>query len=119
MEVRERVLKYMRNKRAEAKENAAKPKPMSASLALAAKHIRKRQKDKCAYCGMPLHGKGHLDHIKPKSKGGSNAPANRQWLCEACNLSKSNIDPVEFVQSLGRLFPQHLRVDRAGVGSFV
>ena len=32
----------------------------------------------------------HLDHISPKSEGGSNDLDNRAPLCQVCNLDKSN-----------------------------
>jgi 5-methylcytosine-specific restriction endonuclease McrA len=31
-----------------------------------------------------------LDHIKPKSKGGSGTAANGQVLCRSCNREKSD-----------------------------
>ena len=65
--------------------------------------IRASQRDKCACCRQRLMGKGHVDHIVALSKGGSNWPNNLQLLCRFCNSSKHNRDPVEFMQSRGRL----------------
>jgi 5-methylcytosine-specific restriction protein A len=31
----------------------------------------------------------HVDHIKPKSQGGSNALTNLQALCKACHATKT------------------------------
>lgn len=31
----------------------------------------------------------HVDHIKPKSQGGTDAPTNRQSLCTACHEHKT------------------------------
>jgi 5-methylcytosine-specific restriction endonuclease McrA len=68
-----------------------------------AKFLRAAQKDRCAYCRVALKGRGHLDHIRPLSRGGSDWPSNLQWLCVPCNLSKFNRDSIEFAQSMGKL----------------
>ncbi|MGK7899581.1 MAG: RNA-guided endonuclease IscB [Xenococcus sp. (in: cyanobacteria)] len=50
----------------------------------------------CAYCGakdVPLE----VEHIKPKSKGGSNRVSNLTIACVPCNLAKSNLDLKEFL----------------------
>lgn len=66
-------------------------------------NIRKLQRDRCAICRVKLLGGGHLDHITALSKGGSNRPRNLQWLCQSCNLRKSDRDPIEFMQARGFL----------------
>lgn len=68
-----------------------------------AARIRLLQKDRCAYCPTDLKGGGHLDHIKSISKGGSNWPANLQWLCAPCNLSKGAKEPSDFARTKGFL----------------
>lgn len=48
---------------------------------------------KCAneFCGKtPPEVKLHIDHRFPSSKGGSSKFENLQFLCEKCNLKKSN-----------------------------
>lgn len=65
--------------------------------------IRQLQKDKCAFCKIKLNGSGHIDHITPISKGGSNWPNNLQWLCKSCNCSKKDRDQIEFARTRGLL----------------
>ncbi len=43
---------------------------------------------RCAGCGR-FTDKVHIDHIHPKSRGGTDDPENLQLLCDKCNLSKS------------------------------
>lgn len=71
--------------------------------ALELKQLIEKQKFKCVICLTPIRKKRHLDHIIPVSKGGSNGIENRQFLCERCNLSKHNKDPIVFVQKMGML----------------
>ncbi|MDJ0743510.1 MAG: RNA-guided endonuclease IscB [Xenococcaceae cyanobacterium MO_167.B27] len=50
----------------------------------------------CAYCGVkdvPLE----VEHIKPKSKGGSNRVSNLAIACVSCNQAKSNLNIKEFL----------------------
>ncbi|MBD2498879.1 RNA-guided endonuclease IscB [Nostoc sp. FACHB-280] len=51
----------------------------------------------CAYCGIkdaPLQ----IEHIHPKSKGGSNSITNLTLSCEKCNLKKSSQDIRDFLK---------------------
>jgi 5-methylcytosine-specific restriction endonuclease McrA len=51
---------------------------------------------KCAYCdaqNVPLK----IDHIHPRSKGGSNRVSNLTLACRSCNQRKANRDVVEFL----------------------
>ena len=50
----------------------------------------------CAYCGVkdtPLE----IEHIVPKSRGGSNRVSNLAIACVPCNQAKSNLDIKEFL----------------------
>lgn len=50
---------------------------------------------KCAYCGaknIPLQ----LEHLIPRSRGGSNRVSNLTLACEACNMAKGNRTAAEF-----------------------
>lgn len=57
---------------------------------------------KCVLCGAAPEVDSavrlHVDHIVPRSKGGSNDMSNLQVLCAECNLGKSNHDDTAFVE---------------------
>jgi 5-methylcytosine-specific restriction endonuclease McrA len=65
--------------------------------------IYKLQRGCCAICRVKVRGKYHVDHIKPLSRGGSNARCNLQITCATCNIRKKDRDPIEHMQSLGFL----------------
>jgi hypothetical protein len=49
----------------------------------------------CRTCGRSAQKDGvvlHVDHIKPRSKGGTDDPSNLQTLCLKCNIGKSDTD---------------------------
>jgi 5-methylcytosine-specific restriction endonuclease McrA len=53
---------------------------------------------KCAYCGktnIPLE----IEHIIPKSKGGTNAVFNLTISCHNCNQAKNNLDIKDFLKN--------------------
>ncbi|NJL21820.1 MAG: HNH endonuclease [Leptolyngbyaceae cyanobacterium SM1_3_5] len=50
---------------------------------------------KCCSCGRTVKEHGitlHVDHILPRSKGGTDSRENLQSLCMKCNIGKSNRD---------------------------
>lgn len=63
--------------------------------------IRAAQEDRCVYCGIHLNGKGHVDHIIPLSRKGSNGPENLQLLCSPCNLCKGTRVLGELYEPIG------------------
>jgi 5-methylcytosine-specific restriction endonuclease McrA len=45
----------------------------------------------CWWCGQVLHPKSlTIDHVKPKSRGGSNNLENLRLACFSCNNSRGN-----------------------------
>jgi ATP adenylyltransferase len=51
----------------------------------------------CQLCGAgPKDAVLEVDHVVPRSKGGSNEPDNLQVLCSRCNRGKSNRDSTNF-----------------------
>jgi hypothetical protein len=78
--------------------------------------IRNRAKNRCEYCALPQEHAPfplfHIEHIRPKKHGGSDAEDNLCLACNYCNLHKSSnltgIDP-----QTGSITPlYHPRKDR-------
>ena len=55
---------------------------------------------KCVLCGAAPESDSEVrldvEHIVPRSKGGSNEMSNLQVLCAECNLGESNRDGTAF-----------------------
>jgi len=51
----------------------------------------------CPYCGLPLGDEPHADHIYPQSKGGLSTVKNMVYVCQQCNLMKSDLTIVSFI----------------------
>lgn len=59
----------------------------------------------CYWCNEPLKNKKvHIDHYIPLSKGGEHTLSNLVVSCAKCNQTKNAKDPIEFAQSIGKLF---------------
>jgi 5-methylcytosine-specific restriction endonuclease McrA len=56
----------------------------------------------CAYCGAK-GGRLEIEHIIPKSKGGSNRPSNLSLACHDCNRRKGNLALEDFLTDKKRL----------------
>ncbi len=52
----------------------------------------------CAYCGAK-NTRLEIEHIKPKSKGGSDRVSNLAIACHNCNQAKGNLEIEEFLSS--------------------
>lgn len=54
--------------------------------------ILKRDNHLCQGCLPRVVPGNHVDHIKPKAKGGTDDPHNLQTLCEPCHKAKTALD---------------------------
>ena len=57
-------------------------------------YVFHRDRRKCAYCGTARAERYELDHITPRSRGGTNRVSNLVVSCQECNIRKGN-QPVE------------------------
>lgn len=52
-------------------------------------YVKERENaEECIYCGRKKDLT--LDHILPRSRGGSDSPENAVWVCKSCNSSKGD-----------------------------
>lgn len=68
--------------------------------------------NRCFYCGVSfsLRKKRTVDHIMPKSLGGSNQKFNLVHACETCNVSKDNLLLHDWIKRLSPLGPVRQRL---------
>jgi len=60
-------------------------------------NVLTRAKHRCELCGISADAKPlDVDHIVPRSKGGSDDESNLQALCYTCNRAKNNKDDTDF-----------------------
>lgn len=59
-------------------------------------YVRARDKYTCQYCGAVMPARLEVDHIIPKSRGGSTTPDNLVSACHDCNHAKGDMTAVEF-----------------------
>lgn len=55
--------------------------------------VAERAGQRCEYCRMHQELQGavfHVEHIVPRSLGGSDDLDNLAWACPGCNLTKAN-----------------------------
>jgi 5-methylcytosine-specific restriction endonuclease McrA len=66
--------------------------------------VFQRDRWKCVACGRGSHDDVilHVDHILPRSQGGTDSLDNFQTLCDRCNIGKSNRDDTD-LRSVGSL----------------
>jgi 5-methylcytosine-specific restriction endonuclease McrA len=67
--------------------------------------LLKKQNYKCALTGVSLTPKNaNLDHIFPRSQGGSDLPSNLQWILDDINKMKGSLDQNTFVELCGMVW---------------
>jgi 5-methylcytosine-specific restriction endonuclease McrA len=70
---------------------AARVKSLSVGASLSRRALFLRDKGVCQYCEKKIPLKiGTIDHVVPKSRGGTNAWQNVVWACEKCNQRKGS-----------------------------
>jgi hypothetical protein len=57
--------------------------------------VKRRDHATCRYCGSK-DADGHVDHVIPLSRGGSDSLDNLVWACSTCNLRKGSKTAGEF-----------------------
>jgi 5-methylcytosine-specific restriction endonuclease McrA len=65
---------------------------------------RKAAPKVCYWCGKDCKKDFAVDHYVPLSRGGKHQKDNLVIACPPCNATKRAKDPLEFAQSIGRLF---------------
>ena len=58
-------------------------------------YVLEKFERRCVYCGR-MDTPFELDHIQPRSRGGSNRASNRALSCHACNAAKGERTAAEF-----------------------
>lgn len=62
------------------------------------KQVKSRDGAICQHCGTEAQD-GHVDHILPLSRGGTDALSNLAWYCKECNLAKGDKTLAEWAAS--------------------
>lgn len=80
-------------------EEKTKPRRLPRNTRLRIKLLK--QNPFCNYCNIPLnHENATLDHVLPRSKGGSNKQDNIVLACKKCNSKKSDMSAEKFLKKL-------------------
>jgi 5-methylcytosine-specific restriction endonuclease McrA len=67
--------------------------------------IQSKFGNRCAYCGKELdYNAVTLDHVIPKSKGGTRKESNLYPACQKCNGLKRDLSLDDFRKMIGGLF---------------
>lgn len=74
------------------------------SKSLKTYELYKKYDGHCAYCGVMLKTDWQVDHIIPKSKGGTDDIGNLNPSCPRCNYTKKAMTDKEFKNHLKQRF---------------
>lgn len=92
------------------KKDAPKREKTQRDEALATAHMKKsreaaesikrslKKTTYCPYCGKNLGDKPHADHIYPIARGGLSVAKNMVYICQGCNIKKSDLTLVQFIK---------------------
>lgn len=77
-------------------ESDGKPNRRRTKIAFSRKNLIRRDNHTCQYCGsVTSDSKMTIDHVVPKSKGGTSAWTNCVAACLPCNFRKGNKTPED------------------------
>ena len=79
--------------------------------------VYQRTQGRCAYCGGRLYSDFTVDHIIPKSRGGSSEIVNLVPACPECNRRKADRDLPDFLPIIGCIFDAYIHIKTAGAGT--
>lgn len=100
----EKQLKIKLKKEEEVEKLRARVSATSRGTRQIASYVKKQLRpqlaimDVCPYCGTPLDGNPHADHIYPMSRGGLSVISNMVIICSGCNIKKSDLTLNEFIE---------------------
>jgi len=86
-------------------------------ILLTRRNILKRDKHTCQYCG-DTRGKMTVDHVIPKSYGGTDSWENLVCACDRCNNRKGDLPPEKAGMKLARKprRPNHITFIQSFIG---
>jgi 5-methylcytosine-specific restriction endonuclease McrA len=65
--------------------------------------LKNKHGSRCWYCGMEIYERISLDHVHPKSEGGSDDIGNFALACPRCNHAKYTDDVLSFLAWLSHI----------------
>lgn len=77
---------------------------LSKRLGRVARQIKERDGHACTYCGGTQESTGahlHLDHLTPKSAGGTDEATNLVLACRSCNSARKDMPLAKWCRVVG------------------